>query len=100
MPPSPPLPSVIPPAVPVVPPTPGLPGAAAEATPLDLTLPPQPAAKNDAIDPAFEDSAVTPAAFRRLDEPVRGRIVPASATQAPGVARPKVKLGRNNWQDK
>ncbi|HET6423816.1 MAG TPA: secretin N-terminal domain-containing protein [Planctomycetaceae bacterium] len=95
-------PSPIPPAVPVVPspPAPAISPAAAEFAPFDATEPLQPAGQDESFEPAVKDSMVTPAAaIRRLDEPAQGRIVPASAKQAAGVARPKVKLGRNNWSN-
>lgn len=85
----------------VVPPVAPAPPASADLEPLDLTPVRQPAIKGEVAEPTLNDANVTPAAaFRRADEPAKSKIVPASATQAPGVARPKVKLGRNTWSDK
>ncbi len=93
MPPPPATPITTPPA----PPTPGIPPAAAEVIPLDLT-PVRPAAgKDEAAESGVVDPTVTPAAaYRRLGEPATSRVVPASATQPTGVARPAIRVKRGN----
>ncbi len=92
------------PATPLLPPTPMVPvpparpaapasPEAAESTPLDLT-------------PA-RDPMITPASAKTwMDDAPTSRVIPAAGStadftivkpQAAGVAKPKVKLGRNNW---
>lgn len=97
----PPAPVTPPALVPSTTPKPPAPSSSADLEPLDLTPVREPATKGEVAEPTLNDANVTPAAaFRRGDEPAQGKIIPASATQVPGVARPKVKLGRNTWSGK
>ncbi len=86
---------VLPTPMPPMPPAPQSPESAAGSAPLDLT-------------PA-RDPMVTPAsATTWMDAPRTSRVIPASGSsadytivkpQAAGVAKPKVKLGRNSWSN-